>query len=128
MWVAAKSTLITKARYIAKLPLLIVAGTGPTLMGRDWLSQIRLDLQQIHQVHTASLQAVLAWYPAVLAWYPAVFQEGLGTLKGYQAKIYVDPDAVPRFHPARYVPYALRDKVDQSSRDSRKRGRWSQWR
>ena len=33
-------------------------------------------------------------------------------MKGYQAKIYVDRDAVPRFHPARSVPYALRDKVD----------------
>ena len=104
LWVAAKSTLITNA--IAKLSLLIVAGIGPTLMGRDWLSQIRLDWQQINQVHNASLQAVLVRYPAV-------FQEGLGTLKGYQAKIYVDPDAVPRFQPTRSVPYALRDKVNQ---------------
>ena len=49
----------------------------------------------------------------MLTRYPAVFQEGLGTLKGYQAKIYVDLDAVPRFHPARSVPYALHDKVHQ---------------
>ena len=42
-----------------------------------------------------------------------MFQDGLGTLKGYKAKIYVDPDAPPRFHSARSVPYALRDKVDK---------------
>ena len=42
-----------------------------------------------------------------------MFQEGLGTLKGFEAKIYVDPNAPPRFHPARSVPFALRDKVDK---------------
>ena len=25
----------------------------------------------------------------------------------------MDPDAVPRFHPARYIPFALRERVDQ---------------
>ena len=86
--------------------LLIVAGCGPTLMGRDWLSRIRLNWQQIHHLCTESLQAVLARYPAV-------FQEGLGTLKGYQANIHVDPDAVLRYNAARSVPYALRDLVDR---------------
>ena len=104
--VGSRKVNINYQGQMARLPLLIVAGTGPTLMGRDWLSQIRLNWQQIHQVNTASLQAVLNRYPAV-------FQEGLGTLKGYQAKIYVDPNAVPRFNRARSVPYALRDKVDQ---------------
>ena len=42
-----------------------------------------------------------------------MFQDGLGTLQGYKAKILVDPGAVPRFNPARSVLYALRDKVDQ---------------
>ena len=74
--------------------------------GKRLVESSKADWQQIYQVHTASLQAVLARYPAV-------FQEGLGTVKGYQAKIYVDTDAVPRFHPARSVPYALHDKADQ---------------
>ena len=87
------------------MPLLIVAGSGPTLMGRDWLSRIRLNWHKIHHVHTPSLQAVLDRYPAV-------FQSGLGTLHGYEAKIYVDHAAVPRFNPARTVPYAFRDKVE----------------
>ena len=38
---------------------------------------------------------------------------GLGTLKGFKAKIYVDPDTPPRFNPALSVPYALRDKVEK---------------
>ena len=87
----------------AHLPLLIVGASGPTLLGRDWLNHIRLDWHQIHHVHSASLQAVLAQHPAV-------FREGLGSLQGYKANIY---DAVPRFNPARSVSYAFRDKVDQ---------------
>ena len=50
---------------------------------------------------------------SVLNRYPSVFQKCLGTLKGFKARIYVDPDAQPRFHPARSVPYAFREKVDK---------------
>ena len=42
-----------------------------------------------------------------------MFKEGLGTSKGFKAKIYVDPETPPRFNPARCVPYALRDKVEK---------------
>ena len=88
------------------MPLLIVEGDGPTLFGRDWLSQIKLDWRQIHHVHSPNLQSLPSRYPSV-------FQKGLGMLKGFKAKIYVDPNAVPRFHPARSVPFALRAKVEQ---------------
>ena len=91
---------------MGQLPLVIVGGSGPTLLGRDWLSQIRLDWRRIHYVHSHSLQMVLGRYPSV-------FEDGLGTLRGFKAKIYVDPNAEPRFNPARSVPYALRDLVDK---------------
>ena len=81
-------------------------GSGPTLLGRDWLSQIQLDWRAIHHVHTSSLQAVLARYPSV-------FKDGLGTLQGFKAIIYVDPNAKPSFNPASSIPYALRDLVDK---------------
>lgn len=41
-----------------------------------------------------------------------MFDPGLGTLKGFQAKISIDPEAKPRFCKARTVPYALREKVE----------------
>ena len=72
----------------AEMPLLIVGGCGPTLLGRDWLSQIQLNWRQINHVHSASLQSVLSTYLSV-------FKEGLGTLQGFQARIYVDPQATP---------------------------------
>ena len=33
-------------------------------------------------------------------------------MKGFKAKIFVDPNATPRFSKARSVPYAFRDKVE----------------
>ena len=42
-----------------------------------------------------------------------VFQEGLGTLKGYEAQLHVDPQATSKFCPARAVPYAMWVKMEQ---------------
>ena len=65
---------------LCELPLVVVGGSGPSLLGRDWLSHVQLDWQQINQVYNASLHSVLSRYPGV-------FHEGLGTLKGFKAKI-----------------------------------------
>ena len=42
-----------------------------------------------------------------------VFQEELGKLKGYNAKITPDPQAIPHFCKARPVPYAIKAKVEE---------------
>jgi len=41
------------------------------------------------------------------------FQEGLGTLCGFKAEIYVDEGARPKFCKAWTVPYSLRVKVEE---------------
>ena len=86
------------------LPLVVAGGSGPALMGKNWQSHIQLNWRQMNQVHNASLHSLLSKYPGV-------FQKGLGTLKGFKARIYVDPETPPRFNHAHSVPYALRDKV-----------------
>ena len=87
------------------MPLLIIQGSGPSLFGRNWLKQMILDWNEKHHVYSDSLQVVLDKYPSV-------FQEGLGRHKSFQAKIYVNPHAKPRFFKVRTVPYAFRDKVE----------------
>ena len=67
---------------------------------------LKLDWQEIFLVHDDSL-------PLVLQKHSKVFEEGLGTLTGFQAKIVVDPSAQPKFCKARTVPYFLRDRVEK---------------
>jgi hypothetical protein len=43
--------------------------------------------------------------------YPAVC-DGIGKLKGYQAKIHVDPDVKPVAQSQRRIPFAMRDKLE----------------
>ena len=90
-----------------QLDLLVVPGNGPSLLGRDWLSCLRLDWAHIHYMNNSDTLQV------VLARHPTVFEESLGLVQGTTAKIHVDPAAQPKFFKARPVPYALRDKVDK---------------
>jgi len=84
------------------LPLLVVQGGGHSLFGRNWLFIMK---ERIHSVQYDPLRTVLERHQPV-------FQEDLGKLRGYEAKINVDPNASPRFCRARLVPYALKDKVE----------------
>ena len=78
----------------ATLPLLIVEKEGPCLLGRNWLKSLRLDWRQLIRVHHLQDNPALA---EVLQRHSHVFDEGLGTLKGFKANICVDPSATPRF-------------------------------
>ena len=89
-----------------QLPLLVVSGKGPSLLGRDWLKKITLWWKEIFQVHEDTLDQMLEEHSEV-------FQDGLGTLNGFQAKIYVDPSAQPKFSKARTVPYAMQTLVEE---------------
>ena len=89
-----------------QMPLVVVSGDGPTLLERNWLSQLKLNWEKIHQVSSPSLCALLSKYDKL-------FQEGLGIFKDHEAKIEVDPNATPRFCKTRTVPYAMREKVEE---------------
>ena len=71
------------------LPLIVTKGTGPTLLGRNWLSSLPLNWKEVFTIHTCkSLFDVLDSYSEVLA-------EGLGTVQGVTAAIHVDQSATP---------------------------------
>ncbi len=91
-----------------QLPLLVVAGNGPTLLGRNWLNKIKLNWHMIKQL-TPSTSKI----DCLVHKYSELFEESLGTLKGTTAKIHVDPAATPVFCKARPVPYALRDRIEK---------------
>ena len=90
----------------SKLLLLVVEGSGPSLFGRDWLARIKLDWKAIYMVTCHPVDALLSRHGKL-------FEDGLGTLQGYEAKLYVDPQAIPKFCKARPVPYAMRGKAEE---------------
>ena len=85
---------------------MVIKGNGASLLGRDWLKHLELDWKAIYTLQRETLEVVLAQHKDV-------FQEGLGTLNGYSAKIHVDASAKPKFFKARTIPYAYKLKVEE---------------
>ena len=109
--------------------LLVVAGKGPSLLGRDWLSQIKLDWNQLNHLQTSGMSASCQ---QILDRHKIVFEDKLGKVEGFEAKFHINPDVQPRFHKARPVPYALQPKVEASLRKLEADGvikpvQFSQW-
>ena len=92
----------------ASLVLLVVAGDGPTLLGRNWLRYIRLDWK--------SINAVSAQPPSIAhlqTQHEALFTDELGKIKQYKAKLQVCPEAPPRFYKSRPVPFAIKAAIEE---------------
>ena len=94
-----------------RLPLLVVAGSGPTLLGRNWLRKLTLNWREIYRMSTDNTLVMSA--DTLLQRYPELLKSTIGTIHGVKGHFQVDHDAEPRFCKPRNVPYALREKVDQ---------------
>ena len=68
------------------LPLLVVEGDGPSLLGRDWLYKIKLDWHELY--HTQVLPSTLQ---TVLDKHKEIFNDEIGTVKEAAAKFQIDP-------------------------------------
>ena len=91
----------------ATLPLIVIKGQGASLLGRNWLTSIRLNWSNINSVETDNdIQELINKHSRL-------FHSELGTLKGVEAKIFVPPNTQPRFYKPRLVAYALKNKVEQ---------------
>ena len=73
-------------------------------MGCNWLQVLSLNWQEFFCLHSAS-NSTHSLHSA-LEKHPDVFREGLGTLKGFEANILVDPSAPPKYCKPRSVPYS----------------------
>ena len=58
----------------ANLHLLVVAGSGPSLLGRDWLAKLCLDWRNLHRLQTTPQEHQLQ---ETLDRYADVFKEGM---------------------------------------------------
>ncbi len=90
-------TQVTYNSQSMMLPLLVVEGKGPSLLGRNWLEKVRLDWPRICNLATTQQD--------IMKEFPEVFRDQIGCYKETQAKIFVEPEAKPRFFKPRPVPY-----------------------
>ena len=98
---------VTHNGQILSLPLIVTGGSGPTLLGRNWLEALRLDWRTIFSMGSShSLQSILEEHADI-------FRDELGKLQGVKAKIYVEEGVQPRFEKSRPVPFTIRKKVEE---------------
>ena len=71
--------LCTQQYAMVTLPLLVIDSTGASLMGRNWLENIRLNWHSIHKVNSDHVQKVLTQYSEV-------FKPELGMMKDFKVK------------------------------------------
>ncbi|XP_064622516.1 uncharacterized protein K02A2.6-like [Lineus longissimus] len=91
-----------------ELPLLVVPGDRPNLLGRDWMSKLHLKWHtnfETHCVHEKINQRI-SEIKVVLSKYCDLFKPGLGKVD-VKAKLHIDHNVVPVSHKPRPVPYAL---------------------
>ena len=125
--VGAAVVKVQHKQLVENLPLVVVAGSGPSLVGRYWIRRLGLQWKpepQIHHVRTETpekaqrgpepqiLQVKDETLGEILGEFGEVFKDELGRFRGPPARIYVDKEAAPRFFKARPVPYALRGRVE----------------
>ena len=91
----------------ACLPVLVTAGGGPALMGRNWLSILTLDCKQIKQISLEPCNQV----EKLVSKYASLFDGDLGTIKGVTAHLKLKENATPQFFKLRPVPFALKEKI-----------------
>ena len=97
-------------QYHRNLKLLVVQGSGPSLMGRDWLRVVTLDWRKVGKVSTsASLENRVV---ELQEQFQEVFSGTLGTITPFKATLSVMADATPKFFKPRSVPFALRARVE----------------
>ena len=93
--------------YSGSHTLYVVKGSGPCLLGRDWLQHIRLDWASIKAVYVTKNSKV----EALIRKYPEVFQSDLGTMKSFRAHLHLKEGSKPKFCRPRTVPFAIKDVV-----------------
>ena len=108
---AVRGQMMVQVRYGSQertLPLTVVAGNGPTLLGRDWLSKVRLDWRTIGLTALEHGQHKLQ---DILQQYDEVFRDEMGILKDFKATLKLRANVTPVFCQPCPVPYAIKKSL-----------------
>ena len=124
---------VRKGVESTKLPLLVVNGTGPPLLGRNWLAKIPINWSYIKAVTCNSMGTLMQQrLECLLARYPDIARDTIGKMADVKAKLTLRNGAIPVFMKARPVPYSLRTKVETELERLERKNiitpvTWSEW-
>ena len=107
-----------------KLPVTVVGGNVPTLLGRDLLACLKLDWGKLFLTPSVNLVKSDDQVDQLIAEFPEVFSDKLGCLKDFKAHIPIPEGTKPKFCKARSVAYALRDRFDEALNQAVDQGLW----
>ncbi|XP_037563432.1 uncharacterized protein K02A2.6-like [Dermacentor silvarum] len=93
----------------ATLPLYLTKGSSPTLLGRNWIHALGIQLPEYQE----AVLHVVKDVPSLLTDFKSLFQPEVGTFAGTTASIHIPEGARPRFFKPRPLPFALKDRVTQ---------------
>lgn len=82
------------------------------LLGQDLLQKFKIDWQSVHTVKCCSELNPISDVSELPLKYPDVFKKELGLLANYEAKLYLKPDAKPKFCKARTIAFGIKAKVE----------------
>ena len=89
------------------MTLIVVRGSGPGLLGWDWLRAIQLNWQDVNNLNANDQLRKL------LEDYGDLFALELGKLKGTEVELDIDPEAIPKFERGLRVQwYRLKSLLD----------------
>nr|XP_061833859.1 uncharacterized protein K02A2.6-like [Nerophis lumbriciformis] len=98
--------VVQSNNQVRKLPISVVKGDCPAILGRVWLEKMKLSWHTVKMV--SPMATSLA---AILRKHDEVFRKELGSMKDITVKLNIKPETTPKFMKARSVPYAIRSKV-----------------
>ncbi|XP_062589261.1 uncharacterized protein K02A2.6-like [Saccostrea cucullata] len=98
-----------------ELPLLVAQGQRPSLLGRDWLSKIKLNWQEVFAVRMIEMETLRREYSDL-------FLPSTEPIKDFKAQIRLKEDGHPIFCKACTVPYAIKEQVENELRKLVERG------
>nr|XP_003708371.1 PREDICTED: uncharacterized protein K02A2.6-like [Megachile rotundata] len=104
---------------IYKLNIYIIEGGKNTLIGREWIRQLHLNLwnSNVNSIQNYTSEQL---FHNLLSKYSKVFQPNLGRVAGIQVRLKLKEGAQPTYMRARTVPFAIRTKIEQELDDLEK--------
>ncbi|XP_064462712.1 uncharacterized protein K02A2.6-like [Ornithodoros turicata] len=105
-----RSVEVTVAGQTHQLQALFAEFDGMSLLGREWIRVLKLDLNAMFVGRIRDPQPDLS---DILRQYDELFEEGLGRCSKVKVHLQFQSEARPKFCKARPIPFALRDAVDK---------------